>query len=127
MTSPRKPSRDVHMIVEFVKSRGFDFETDEVMDMDLGMMLSHEYSLRQPLSVDEYELLREELLILAEKNEIREAIRKTRELYPEDSGVMVVREPSRKPGESATAYTMPYFYPVEGALRYVPRRAGFFS
>lgn len=129
MTSPFTPSTTVHKIVEYVKLKGFDYEAHELLDMDLGLVLSKEYGVRELLTQKNLEQIKEDLYLLAEANEIREAIRKDRELQPEDSGVMIFRQPARRYGERATCYTMPYTYPVDEVLREVrinkPRGARF--
>lgn len=77
----------VHRIVEYLKSTGFDLETDEVREMELADILEG-YDIFVSLPPEEQQLLRDELLMLAEKNEIREGLQKTRETMGVDWELM---------------------------------------
>ena len=120
------PSLKVHCLVEYMKSAGFWLETDEVRDMGPGPILEKLYGIEVIMTADESGLLQEEMLILAEANEIREAGRKMNEIMPEDKGDVFFRQGSKDPKERATCYTMPYSYPVDQNLRGInPFRTSF--
>lgn len=76
--TPSISSYRVHMIVEYLKCTGFDYETHEILDTGIGDILQR-YDLFVSLSLQEEELLQDELMLLAEQNEIRESLIKTRE------------------------------------------------
>jgi len=117
----------VHRVVEYLKVVGFDFETDEVEDLGPQEILCAHYGLQLEFSGIEVAMLREEMLQLAEENELREALHQTHQLMPEDSGVELFRGRD-KDGSVGASYTVPYSYPVDRRLREIwagPR--GFFS
>ncbi len=64
----------VNRIIEFVRSCGdFPHDTDDVIEDLNGILIS--YGVYDTLAADEYYLLMDELLEMAEKSEIREAAR----------------------------------------------------
>ena len=107
----------VHRIVEHIKQLGFDFETDELLEMGLQHILQSYYDLFTKLTEDEFLLLLDELYLLAEANEIREAQVKLKEILPEDRGTEIFRQRTDKRYEKATTYPLPYSYPVSEVLR----------
>ena len=107
----------VHMIVEYLKSTGFHLETDEVHDAGVKEILEEQFDIHQKWSEMEIDLLTDELLHLAEQNEIREAQMKMAEVFPQDTGVMKFRQEAHNPGERATGYLIPFAYPADKNLR----------
>ncbi len=114
-------SLKVHRIVEYIKSIGFVFETDELLTKGVQGILRDHYGVHTQLSEQEHLLLMDELYLLAQQSEMREAQVKAREVLPEDSGTVILRQPPEKGYEKATSYVVPYSYPVEGALRELRR------
>jgi len=120
-------SLKLHRLVEYIKSAGFDLETDEVAEKGAAGVLSDHLGLGIRLTPDELALIEEELMGLAEANEIREAQVKRRELFPEDTGVMFVRQKSAGQNERATTYPVFFSYPVDENLKTIaPAGASFF-
>ena len=110
----------VHVIVEHLKRSNFNLESDEVLEMGIYKILAG-YNIFLSLSKPEYYLLLNELLILAEKNEIAEAMVKRGEIMPEDSGVMHFRQEPTDPEESSTYYPLPFSYPVDRTMEQIKR------
>ena len=115
------PSFLVHSVVEYLKRSDFDLESDEVLDAGLMNILAG-FDIILELSRSEYYQILDELLVLAEQNEIKEALIKTNEIMPTDTGVIYFREHQDNYQEKATAYSVPYSYPVDKNLRDVGRR-----
>lgn len=113
-------SYKVHRIVEYIKSIGFDLDTDELEEQDLHELLQDGYGIYTQLSELEGVSLQRELQLLASLNEMREAQVKGRELFPEDTGTEYVRSPSREELDSGGAWPVFYHYPVDEALKLVP-------
>ena len=124
--SAGQASLRVHRLVEYIKSVEFALETDEVAECGASGVLKNHFGIEIQLSPDELALLHEELMRLAELNEMREAQVKLQELFPEDSGVMLVRQNSKCGKERSTTYQLPFSYPVDENLRIVaPSGASF--
>lgn len=115
----------VHHIVEYIKLVGLPLETHEVEDLGAVAVLSECMGINMQLSPDEHTLLQEELIKLAEQNEICEAQAKLKELFPEDCGEMLVRQVSSDSAQSATTYSLPFAYPVDSNLRALRPGASF--
>ena len=115
------PSFLVHLIVDYLKRSNFDLESDEVLEMGIKNILAN-YNIFLSLSESEYYLLLDELLVLAEQNEIKEAMVKAIETMPEDSGIVYFRQGSNDTEEATATYTLPYSYPVDKNLREIGRR-----
>lgn len=120
--TPSFPSCRVHKIVEYVKSVGFDLETDELEEQNLQELLQDGYDICTHLSDVEEQSLRRELHVLASINEMREAQVKARELFPEDQGIEFVRGLPQEELVSGDAWPVFYSYPVDEALKLVPLR-----
>jgi len=112
------PSFLVHLVVEYLIRSDFDLESDEILDIGVEKILAG-YDIFLELSKPEYYLLLDELLVLGEQNEINEAMVKTIETMPEDSGVVYFRDEANE--EKATVYSIPYSYPVDRNLRGIGR------
>ncbi|MFC1489104.1 hypothetical protein ACFL6B_04570 [Thermodesulfobacteriota bacterium] len=107
----------VHRIVEYIKSMGFIFETDELLETGLKNILNDNYNIFQELTDDEFLFVMDELLPLAENNEIKEALVKLKEVLPEDTGDEILNQHLEKGYEKATSYLVHYSYPVDKNLR----------
>ena len=102
-------SLKVHRLVNYLRSAGFWLETDEVEQMGPQAILKDVYGQEETLTVDEQKMLKQEMLKLAEENEIREARYKMREALPHDKGDMFFK--------SESTYKMPFEYPVDQNLK----------
>ena len=118
-TSPPQ-SIKIHRIVEFIKSFGFDLETDDLEEYEIQELLQDIYGIHTALTGSEEDLLRQELHILASLNEMREAQIKGRELFPEDHGTICVRSISRDSQYSGDSWPVYFHYPVDQALNEIP-------
>ena len=124
--SPSIPSFRAHRIVEYIKEYGLWLETDEVEELGPLEVLYKHFGIRMVLSLEEQAMIMEELLQLAEQNEIREAMVKLYELKPEDRGTELVRQHNQNQ-DSFTSYPVQYSYPVDENLRAVNRPGSSFS
>ena len=106
----------VQKIVEYIKNVGFLLETDEVKDLGVQVVLREEYGICVPLTKEEASLLQQEMLALAEWNEIREAGLKLWEIHPIDSGVIHCRQTAHFGFQRVTSYPVHYSYPVDQNL-----------
>lgn len=110
--------------VQYIKGKGFHLERDEVLGMGIQEILKlygFDPNRMEPRCRG---LILDALLPLAEANEIREGLVKDRELRPVDSGYELVRQDADEGWESASSYSVFYSYPVEGALKDIPRQGG---
>lgn len=117
----------VHRLVQHIKSQGFWLETDEVEELGPLGVLESCYDLRiAGLSQAELDLLREEMLSLAEENEIREGMVKYREVAPTVAGFEICHQVSRYPdGRAAVAsYPVEFSYPIQPCLKGIRPRGG---
>ena len=110
-------SYKVLRIFEFIKRAGFDYETDEIFEIGLQKILSSRYGIFVSLSDDEYIMLQDELMYLAEQNEIDEGQVKAKEIHPIESGKEFVRHNSKDVHEKVSVYPVFYSYPVNVALK----------
>ena len=124
--SPSIPSFRVHRIVEYIKAYGLWLETDEVEELGVLAVLHRHFGIRMVLSQEEQAMIMDELLKLAEQNEISEAMVKLNELNPEDRGTELVRQHNLNQ-DSFTSYPVLYSYPVDENLRAVTRPGSSFS
>ena len=118
--TPSTTSLKVHKIVEFIKSFGFDLETDDLEEYEIQELLQDLYGIHVALTGSEEDLLRQELHTLANLNEMREAQVKGRELFPEDHGTVCVRGISRDSLYSGDSWPVYFHYPVDRVLKEIP-------
>ena len=112
-----QPSFKIHCLVEYMKSRGFPLESDEVAELGPELVMAEYFDLEMALSPGEADLLQAEMMELARQTEMREAQRKVHELFPEDCGEVHFRQASHERGQRATTYSLPFSYPVDANLR----------
>ena len=123
MTAPFS-STLVHKLVVYIKSAGFDLETDELRQIGCNRLLREEYGILLEIPRRDIKLLEQELLVMAEANEVRESVIKTSETNPVDMGVMVFYTPHKQTLQQATQYPMIYSYPVDKNIAAIrPQRA----
>ena len=119
----------IHRIVEYIRSIGTPFTLDELEDLGVVGLLLEVFGIVVGLPPYEVALLEQDLHDLAETYEFRESMRKKRELFPEDRGRMLFREPARRYGERGACYPVPYSYPVDKNMRSIRpgKQAGLFN
>jgi hypothetical protein len=121
-TMDGQSSFKIHCLAEYMKSRGFPLESDEVTELGPELVMAEYFDINVALSAEEADLLQKEMLELARQNEIMEAQQKMYELFPEDCGVVHFHQASHEPGERGTTYSLPFSYPVDPNLRSLPSR-----
>ena len=129
--TPQRGSQKVHHLVEHIRSRDFWLETAELLELGVMAVLEEVLGIEVVLTPRERSMVEEELMKLAEANEIREGQIKYRELFPADKGEEIFRSHYKRANEhrdSTTSYVLPFSYPVDENLRQVkrsPSRASF--
>ena len=120
--TPPLVSLKLHRLIQYLKRTQLKFTADDLTDLGVELTLRAYQGIELDLAPHEIEILEKEVLKLAEKEDIREAVRMYHRSHPEDRGVTGFRQASTEMYGQASVWPVPYSYPVDDSLKSVRKK-----